>query len=179
LSLGDEEFARRAAALEWLLLDVDGVLTDGRLLYDGAGERLKAFHVRDGLAVKLAQGAGLRVGVLSGRTSPPLVRRSRDLRLDAVLLGRDDKGEAFGDFLAERGAAAERVAYAGDDLFDLPVLTRCGLSFAPADAVPEVRARVDRVLAADGGDGAVRELVEALLRARGAWDGAVARFLAP
>ena len=100
--LPDDELARRAARLEWLLLDVDGVLTDGRLFYGGGGERWKVFHVRDGFAVKLAQAAGLKVGVLSGRFSPALVRRARELRCDAVLTGRADKGPAFSDFLAER-----------------------------------------------------------------------------
>lgn len=174
--LSDDELARRARALEWLLLDVDGVMTDGRLVYDGAGERSKAFHVRDGLAIKLAQAAGLRVGVLSGRSSPPLTRRARELGLDALLVGHADKGRAFTDFLADQATTAERVAYAGDDLLDLPVLSRCALSFAPADAVAEVRAAVHRVLATRGGDGAVRELVEVLLRARGEWNGAVASF---
>jgi 3-deoxy-D-manno-octulosonate 8-phosphate phosphatase (KDO 8-P phosphatase) len=175
--LADDELARRAARLEWLLLDVDGVLTDGRLRYGGRGERWKTFHVRDGLAVHLARRAGLKVGLLSGRTSPALLRRADDLAVDALLAGRADKGRAFEEFLAERATAADRVAYAGDDLLDLPVLRRCALSFAPADAVAEVRARVDRVLAARGGDGAVRELVEIVLRARGAWDAAVAPYV--
>ena len=175
--LPDDELGRRAARLEWLLLDVDGVLTNGRLVYDGDGERLKEFHVRDGLAIELARRTGLKVGFLSGRTSLALARRARDLGVDALITDCADKGRAFAGFLAEQGTTADRVAYAGDELLDLPVLRRCALSFAPADAVVEVRARVDRVLAAGGGDGAVRELVEILLRARGAWDGAVAPFL--
>ncbi len=176
MTLDDAELARRAARLEWLLLDVDGVLTDGRLVYDGEGERLKTFHVRDGLAIELAHRAGLKVGMLSGRSSPALERRAADLRVDALVAGRSDKGRAFAEFLAERGVAADRVAYVGDELIDLPVLRRAALSFAPADAVAEVRERVDRVLAARGGGGAVREAVELLLRARGAWQGVVARY---
>lgn len=174
--LSDAELARRAKRLDWLLLDVDGVLTDGRLVYGGQGERYKVFHVRDGLAIRLARQAGLKVGILSGRSSPPLERRAADLGLDAVVLARSDKGRAFAEFLDREGTAADRVAYAGDDLLDLPVLRRCALSFAPADAAAEVRERVDRVLAAGGGRGAVRELVELLLRARGAWEGAVESF---
>jgi 3-deoxy-D-manno-octulosonate 8-phosphate phosphatase (KDO 8-P phosphatase) len=161
-----DRFAARARALEWLLLDVDGVMTDGRLHYTGEGETIKVFHVRDGLGVGMARRAGLRVGILSGRASPALARRARDLRIDALIQGRDDKGPAFDELLAEHGTSAERVAYVGDDLQDLPVIERVGLSFAPADAVEAVRRRVDRVLAAAGGAGAVREVVELLLAAR-------------
>jgi len=175
--LEDAELRRRAGRLGWLLLDVDGVFTDGRLYYGGGGERLKVFHVRDGLAVRLAQRGGLKVGVLSGRASPGLSRRLTELGLDAMITGRSDKARAFAEFLDRHGAEPGRVAYAGDDLLDLPVLERVGLSFAPADAVAEVRAAVDRVLAAPGGGGAVRELVELLLAARGSWPGLIDRLL--
>lgn len=176
MPISDPELKRRAERLEWLLLDVDGVFTDGRLYYGGQGEAFKVFHVRDGLAVRLARGGGLRVGVLSGRASRGLSRRLAELGLDVVITGRSDKGRAFAEFLARHGADPARVAYAGDDLLDLPVLTRCGLAFAPADAAAEVRAAAHRVLAAPGGAGAVRELVELLLRARGSWAGLVERL---
>jgi 3-deoxy-D-manno-octulosonate 8-phosphate phosphatase (KDO 8-P phosphatase) len=175
--LSDEEFAHRASALEWLLFDVDGVLTDGRLYYGADGERLKVFHVRDGLGLALARRAGLKVGILSGRPSRAVAARGRELGLDAVILDRSDKAAAFAEFLAERGTDPARVAYAGDDLLDLPVLRRCGLSFAPADAVAEVRAAVHRVLAAPGGREAAREMVEHVLRARGEWQRLLARWL--
>jgi len=167
----------RAAAIEWLLSDVDGVLTDGRLFYGPQGEAWKAFHVRDGLAFKLAQRAGLKVGVLSARGGPALERRVRELGLDVVITNREDKASAYAQFLDEHGARGERVAYLGDDLVDLPVLMRCGLSFAPADAAPEVKDRVDHLLATPGGAGAVREMVEWILRARGDWDELVDTYL--
>lgn len=170
MSLTEAELVRRAERLEWLLLDVDGVLTDGRLYYGGHGEEYKVFHVRDGLALKLAQRAGLKVGVLSGRDSAGLTRRLAELGVDARITGRSDKAAAFAEFLGTHGVEAAAVAYAGDDLLDLPVLRRAGLSFAPADAVAEARAAAHRVLARPGGAGAVRELVELLLRARGSWD---------
>jgi len=176
--LDDTELARRARRLEWLLLDVDGVFTDGRLYYSAAGEELKTFHVRDGLAVELARRSGLKVGLLSGRSSRALERRARDLSLDAVILGHSEKAGAFERFVAERGTAAERVAFAGDDLLDLPVMLRCGLAFAPADATAEVRRHAHRVLAAAGGRGAVREIVEIVLRARGEWERLVAGYTA-
>ncbi len=168
--LTDQEFARRAAELEWILCDVDGVLTDAGLYFDSHGAALLRFDVRDGLALHLARRAGLKVGLLSGRASPALKRRAAELRLETVIAGVDDKGQAFDEFLERNGTVTRRIAFIGDDLPDLPVLGRCGLSFAPANAVPEVRTVVHRVLEADGGHGAVREMVEILLRASGAWE---------
>ncbi len=173
--MNDEEFARAAREIEWLLCDVDGVLTDGGLFFDGRGESLKRFHVRDGLGIQLARRAGLKVGLLSSRASAALDQRAAELELDATLTGHQDKDEAFERFLARHGTVARRVAYIGDDLNDLRLLGRCGLAFAPADAAEEVRAVTHRVLARPGGSGALREMVEMLLKARGDWE----RVLAP
>lgn len=175
--LGAGELRLRASALEWVVSDVDGVLTDGRLFYGPDGEAWKTFNVRDGLALKLAQRAGLKVGVISARGGPALERRTAELGIDAVITRREDKGTAFREFLAAHGTRAEKVAYVGDDLVDLPILLRCGLSFAPADAAPEVRDRVDHTLRCDGGRGAVREMIEWILRARGDWDRLVDAYL--
>jgi 3-deoxy-D-manno-octulosonate 8-phosphate phosphatase (KDO 8-P phosphatase) len=152
-------------------------MTDGRLFYDGGGERYKVFHVRDGLGLKLAQRAGLQVGILSGRENQALANRAEELGIDCVILDRTDKGQAFAEFLAERRTAPERVGYLGDDLVDLPVILRCGLSFATHDAVPEVCARVDWILELSGGHGAVREMCEVVLKARGDWERVVLPFL--
>lgn len=176
--LDETLFRQRAAALEWLLFDVDGVLTDGRLVYGALGEAWKVFDVRDGLGLQLARRAGLKVGLLSGRRNEALASRAVELQLDAYLLGQGDKRAAFAAFLSHQQTAAERVAYLGDDLPDLPVLLHCGLSFAPADAAAEVRERVDRVLKAPGGRAAAREMVELVLSARGDWERLVAEFLA-
>jgi 3-deoxy-D-manno-octulosonate 8-phosphate phosphatase (KDO 8-P phosphatase) len=176
-SLPSGALAERAGALDWLLFDVDGVLTDGRLLYGADGEQWKVFDVRDGIGLKLAQRAGLKVGLLSGRQSRALEARAQELGLDALIMHRDDKAAAFGELLGAHATAAARVAYMGDDLVDLPVLLACGLSFAPADAVPDVRGRVHHVLSRPGGRGAVREMVELILRARGAWDRLLAAYL--
>ena len=164
-----DELDRRAREVEWILLDVDGVLTDGRLHVGRDGELFKSFHVRDGLAIKLAQAAGLRVGLLSARDSEIVRRRAAEVGIEEIVQGREDKGAAFAELLAAKRLAPERVAYAGDDLPDLAVLARVGLSAAPADAAPEVLAAVDYVTAAAGGQGCVRELVERLLTARGSW----------
>jgi 3-deoxy-D-manno-octulosonate 8-phosphate phosphatase (KDO 8-P phosphatase) len=174
--ISDELLAERARGLRWLLLDVDGVLTDGRLVYGPDGEQWKVFHVRDGLGLRLVQRAGLQVGILSGRENDALRVRAKDLGIDFLMMDRSDKGPAFDQFLAEQGVAAQEVAYVGDDLVDLPILLRCGLAFAPCDAVPEVRERVHRILRERGGWGAVRELCELLLRARGSWDELIAPY---
>lgn len=173
------ELEARARGLKWLLLDVDGVLTDGRLWFDAKGESVKVFDVRDGLGIKLLTGAGIEVGILSARTSPIVEKRSRDLGLHEVLQGRENKLAAFRDFLSRHALEAGEVAYLADDLLDLAVLGACGLSAAPADAVADVRSRVHYVTAAGGGRGAVRELAERLLQARGVWEAIVERFAGP
>lgn len=172
----DEEFARRARVLEWLLFDVDGVLTNGQLIYTRRGEEVKVFNVRDGLGFRLAQEVGLKLGILSGRRSKPLEKRAAELDFDCVSYGSQDKNADFDRFLTEQKTSEERVAFIGDDLPDLPVLARCGLAFAPADAVPEVLARVHVVLRSRGGEGAAREMIERVLAARGEWERVLGRF---
>ena len=177
MKLSDEELARRSRDLDWLLFDVDGVLTDGLLVYGPDGEGWKVFDVRDGLGLKLAQEAGLKIGILTGRGNAALEARAKEIGFDALIQGRHDKDAAFTEFLTQHGAVPERVAYMGDDLLDLPVLRRCGLAFAPADAVADVRERVHRVVSKPGGRGAVREMCEIILHARGHWDELVAHLL--
>ena len=170
------ELQRRARTIEWLVLDVDGVLTTGLVSYLSQGGEMLTFDIQDGHGIKLAQRAGLKVAVLSGRGSGALRTRAEDLALDAVMIGRNDKGRAFAELCARHEVEPSRVAAVGDDLQDLPLLLACGLSFCPADAVPEVRETVDCVLSRDGGRRAVREMIELLLKARGAWEGIVASF---
>lgn len=174
--LAPDEFERRARAIDWLVLDVDGVLTTGLVSYLSQGGEMLTFDIQDGHGIKLAQRAGIKVGVLSGRGSGALRTRAEELELDAVMIGRHDKGAAFAELCDRYGMDPSRVAAAGDDLQDLPLLLACGLSFAPADAVPEVRESVDCVLSRGGGRRAVRELIEMLLEARGAWEEIVASF---
>lgn len=166
----------RAAAIELLLLDVDGVLTDGRVTYTDAGDEIKRFHVRDGTGLKIWQSLGLQAAVISGRSSKAVERRAAELGLGPVVQGRSDKLPAFRDLLAELKLQPDQVCAVGDDLPDLPVLTRCGLGVAVADACPEVRAVAYHTTAAVGGAGAVREAIEWLLTLRGQWAGVVERF---
>jgi 3-deoxy-D-manno-octulosonate 8-phosphate phosphatase (KDO 8-P phosphatase) len=174
--LADSDFSRRAAELEWLLCDADGVLTDSGLYYDRRGHTQLRFDVRDGLGLKMAQLAGLKVGILSGRDSAALERRANELKLESLAMGILDKRAGLETFLKRHNTVARRIAYIGDDLPDLVVLAQCGLSFAPADAAQEVRDVVHRVLDSSGGHGAVREMVELVLRARGDWERVFSRF---
>jgi 3-deoxy-D-manno-octulosonate 8-phosphate phosphatase (KDO 8-P phosphatase) len=166
----------KAERVELLLLDVDGVLTDGGVWYTERGDELKRFHVRDGFAVKLWRQAGGRVAILSGRRSEAVSRRAAELGIHPVYQGCDDKAAGFAALTAELGVAAEAVCGVGDDLPDLPFLRRCGLAVAVADAASEVRAAADHVTASPGGRGAVREAVEWLLKARGQWPALADRY---
>ena len=168
----------RLERVRLLLFDVDGVLTDGKILMHADGSESKRFDIKDGTALVWAQRAGLRVGFLSARTSAVTAQRAAQLGVPIVHQGVASKLDAYELILKEHGLDDAAVAYMGDDVLDLPVLERAGLSTAPSDAAAEVRGRVDWVSARPGGDGAARELVEAVLRAQGHWDGLVAGYLA-
>ena len=162
-------FAARAKAIRLLVLDVDGVLTDGRLVYGPAGEELKVFHVQDGLAIVGAQRSALAVAVISGRASPAVSRRMADLGVLEVHQGTDDKEAVLDALLRRQRVTPRETAYMADDLPDLPLLRRVGLALAPANAAAEVKRVAHWVGRRAGGEGAVREAVEAILKARGSW----------
>jgi 3-deoxy-D-manno-octulosonate 8-phosphate phosphatase (KDO 8-P phosphatase) len=162
--------AERVADIRLLLFDVDGVLTDGVVLMHADGSEAKGFHIRDGAAMVWAQRAGLTVGWLSARTSGATTHRAAQLAIRLVVQGANSKLAAYERILRDTGLNDNAVAYMGDDLLDLPVLTRVGLSAAPADAAAEVASRVHWVSTADGGRGAVREFIEMVLRAQNRWD---------
>lgn len=159
----------RAQKVRVLLVDVDGVLTDGRVLYLPDGEEGRIFNVRDGLGIQLLRASGLKVGFLSGKTAEVVRRRGEELGVELLLLGVEDKVAAFDKALEQLGVDAEEVCYVGDDLPDLPLLRKAGLGCAVADAAPEVRANANIILRANGGQGAVREVCERLLKAKGNW----------
>ncbi|MFQ5790922.1 MAG: KdsC family phosphatase [Acidobacteriota bacterium] len=162
----DTAFREKALRIQMLLMDVDGVLTDGTFEPNGDDE-VKRFHSRDGIGLVLARKAGMKLGIISGRSSSVVEDRARELEMQFVRLGVSDKLKALEEALAQEGLREEQVAYMGDDLPDLPVLARVGLSAAVSDAHDEVRARVDYVTRARGGFGAVRELIDQVLAAKG------------
>jgi 3-deoxy-D-manno-octulosonate 8-phosphate phosphatase (KDO 8-P phosphatase) len=166
----------KARRIKVILFDVDGVLTDGKVLVHANGTESKEFNIRDGIAMVWAQRAGLRVGFLSARTSATTPHRAAQLGVTLVYHGVSSKIETFEQILRDLGVGDEEVAYMGDDIVDLAVLDRAGLSAAPGDAVAEVRARVDFVARSNGGNGAARELIELILRARASWDTIVASY---
>lgn len=163
------DLQERLERIRIVLLDVDGVLTDGRIWYGPDGDQVRAFHVRDGLSIKAAQAAGLAVGIITGRDTAATARRAAELGLDELHQGKRNKLPVWEEVLERRGLAADQACYMGDDLLDLPLLERAGLAAAPADAVPEVLTVAHWTATRRGGDGCVRELFEALLRARDAW----------
>lgn len=170
---------QRLARVELLLLDVDGVLTDGRVVLDDNGVESKAFDVRDGHGLKLLQRGGVSVGLVTGRRSRVVELRAAELGIDEVHQGVKDKLAVVRQVLVRRSLAPERVAFMGDDVVDLPVMLQVGAALTVADAPGYVRERAHWVTEAAGGRGAVREVCEALLKARGCWAELTARYFAP
>lgn len=173
MPLSPFEIDVRARRLRLLLFDVDGVLTDASVWLGEDGREAKRFSIRDGSAIVWARQAGLDVGLLSGRPSEATTRRAKELGIALVVQSAEPKRASFDRILEAKALTAEQVAYMGDDLQDLAVLGRVGLSAAPADAAEEVRKAVDWVSSHGGGYGAARDLVELVLRARGKWDALV------
>ena len=163
----DAELLKRAAAIRLLVLDVDGVLTDGRLYFDNNGNETKAFNTRDGLGMKALQGSGIEVAVITGRESAIVSQRMQQLGIRHVYQGREDKLNAFNHLLDATGFNAEQVCFAGDDWLDLPILIRAGLAVTVADADEYVKQHVHWITRRKGGEGAVREICNLLLSAQG------------
>lgn len=179
-SVVSEAVWRQAAKLKLLLMDVDGVLTDGRLYYfpGASGEMFesKGFHSQDGLGLHFLNQAGLITGVISGRESPGVVERARILKMTYVYQGLLDKEGAYEEILKDAAVGEEEVGFIGDDFTDVPLMRRSGLAIAVANARPEVRSAAQYVTAAKGGAGAVREAVELILKAQRRWEEVLARY---
>ncbi len=167
----------RCHQIELILSDVDGVLTDGGLIFDNNGIETKKFHIRDGLGIQLWQRAGFQFGILTGRSSQIVRVRATELGLDIIRQGLQDKVSVARQVLEELGLTFSQLCYIGDDLTDLPLLRRVGLSATVADAAPEVREAAHWVAQLDGGRGAVRELIERILQAKNRWADIVARYI--
>jgi len=177
LSHPDTDVLERARKVRIVLFDSDGVLTDGRIVVTGDGGEARCFDVKDGHGIRMGREAGLVLGVVSGRHSLALERRAAELGLDELHQGVTDKLGRLREILARRELTGEAACFVGDDLIDLPAMRACGLAAAPADAVPEVRQAAQFVTSRDGGRGAVREVIDLLLRASGDWERVVARYL--
>ena len=162
----DAALKQRASKIRMLVLDVDGVLTDGKLYFDHAGNEMKAFNTRDGLGMKALQRVGIEVAVITGRKSDAVAHRMNQLGIEHVYQGREDKLDAFLHLLETTGLDAEQVCFAGDDWIDLPVLIRVGLAVSVADAEDRVKQQAHWITRRNGGHGAVREICNLILEAQ-------------
>jgi 3-deoxy-D-manno-octulosonate 8-phosphate phosphatase (KDO 8-P phosphatase) len=166
ISTCDPLLLERAARIRNLVLDVDGVLTDGRLYFDNAGNELKAFSTRDGFGLRALQSQGIVLALITGRRSEIVARRAANLGIEHVFQGRDDKLNAFNELVAATGIDPQETCYAGDDWVDIPVLERVGLAVTVPDADAVVKQRAHWITTRGGGAGAVRELCDLILAAR-------------
>jgi 3-deoxy-D-manno-octulosonate 8-phosphate phosphatase (KDO 8-P phosphatase) len=166
----------RARKTRLLMMDVDGVLTDGRIMQDSHGQELKVFDVKDGHGIVMAHRAKLQTALISGRESETTVRRAQELGIALVFQKTWNKLEVYEKILADTKYTPDEVAYVGDDLVDIPLLRRVGLAVAVADAVDEVKATAHLITQRPGGQGAVREVIELILRAQGHWDALIERY---
>jgi 3-deoxy-D-manno-octulosonate 8-phosphate phosphatase (KDO 8-P phosphatase) len=173
----EESLAERLKAVRMLLTDVDGVLTDGSIVFHGDGSESKVFNVRDGSGIKYLMRNGIDVGLLSGRACPPVLHRAENLGIAHCITGALDKLPAFRKLLKTVGLTEKQVCYVGDDLPDIPVMRFAGLPVAVADAVDEAKEHAVYVTQARGGQGAIREIAEMILRAQGLWDKLMERYL--
>ena len=177
MATDDSEVQSRAARIKLFLMDCDGVLTDGRIWILENNDDQKAFHTRDGLGLELFHRAGFQSGIISGRVSSAVTRRAERLGMKFVRQGCEDKEEAFAKIVAQAGLTNAEVAFAGDDLNDLPLILQSGLGIAVADAAAETREHAHYVTTARGGHGAVREAIELILKAQGRWDEVLHHYL--
>ena len=167
---------KSAQKIKLLLLDVDGVLTDGRLYYGNSGEELKAFDIQDGLGIKLLQSAGIKVGIITGRSSDLVKRRAKELSIDPVIQGREDKLTALNELLKDMNFNIEEIAFVGDDLPDLAVVRRVGLGITPANGNHILASQALWETKKSGGNGAVREVAELILIAQGKLESLLASY---
>ncbi len=167
----------KAKKLKLLILDVDGVLTDGKLFFDNEGNEYKSFHARDGHGIKLLRQTGVEVAIISGRKSNSVALRMKSLGIEHVYQGHEDKRAAFNELLTKVCVTSEQVAHVGDDLLDLPIMTRVGLAIAVNDANFAVKKHADWCTTLPGGQGAVREVCDFIMQAQGHFDDVLNTFL--
>ncbi len=173
----DYQHLELAKAIKLLLLDVDGVLTDGRLYFSNSGNEIKAFNVQDGHGIKMLQEIGIKVGIVTGRESDLVAKRALDLDIDIVVQGSKDKGSTTDEIRQQLNLTWEQIAFMGDDYPDLSAMTRCGLALTVKNAHRAVAARTHWQSKKHGGDGAVREACDMILQAQGAYEAALEKYL--
>lgn len=169
----------RAAKIRLLIMDVDGVLTSGQILFGSEGEVIKVFHTQDGLGISTAHRAGLKTAIITGRDTKMVACRCAELAIGDLYQGAQDKAGILAELADKHGISCEEMAYVGDDLNDLAIMTQVGLACAVANAVTEVKAVAHYIASRSGGDGAVREVIELILKAQGKWDKVVAAYARP
>ena len=167
----------KLANIKLLLLDVDGVLTDGKITYTDKGEEIKSFNSKDGLGIRLLMDSGIKIGIITGRKSGALTHRCENLGIDLLFDGIKDKLKAFNTILEKTTISAKETAFAGDDLPDLPVMKRAGLSICPADAPMYIQEHADIVTRQKGGEGAIREICDEILKAQDKWEIIIDKYL--
>lgn len=165
------------ADIELVLLDVDGVLTDGKITYSDSGEQIKSFDSKDGLGIRLLMKSGIQVGIITARKSKALEHRCKNLKIDLLLDGIRDKAKGLEQMTRITGIKPEKTAYVGDDLLDLPIMKRVGLPICVADACKDVKKHSQMITVNKGGSGAVREIAETILQAKGVWEDLLAQYL--
>ena len=172
-----QNWKKKTQKIRLVLLDVDGVLTDGRIIYGGGAQEIKSFDVKDGQGIKFLQEGGIEVGILSSRSSMAVRRRARELGIRLVYQGVKNKGTALAAIAKGKKLAGKEIAFVGDDWADLPVFRQVGLAIAVADSIPELKRMADFITDAPGGRGAVREAAEGILKAQGKWATITKKYL--
>ncbi|MBU1343044.1 MAG: HAD-IIIA family hydrolase [Proteobacteria bacterium] len=167
----------KLAKIELLLLDVDGVLTDGSIIYSDSGEQIKRFNSKDGFGLRLLMDSGIGVGIITGRKSKALEYRCKNLGITLLFDNIKDKSKTLDTITAQTGITVDKIAFVGDDLIDLPAMKRVGVSFCVSDACREVKDHSDIITSQKGGQGAVREICDSILKAKGLWDAILDKYL--
>ena len=173
-----QDILEKASRIKLVIFDVDGVLTDGSLFLSDDGQEYKAFNSKDGFGMRLMQDAGIDIGIITGRESTLVKLRMQELGITQIMQGRREKGPALDEMMEITGLTLDEIAYVGDDVVDLPIMCRVGLSIAVQDARPEVKKHAHWITESPGGRGAGRDVCELILEAHGKWDDIVKRYLA-
>lgn len=174
--ISNKALLEKIRRIKLIIMDVDGVLTDGRIIYTNTGDEVKSFDVKDGFGIRLAHRAGIKTAILTGRSSQLVLKRAEELEIEEVYQNAFVKAEVYKKILANSGLQHEEIAYIGDDIVDLPVMKQVGLSVAVPEAMEEVKQQADYITNKSAGKGAVREIIEIILKTQNLWEEATQRY---